>query len=178
MNSLWKNETYELTRLLNGRKALKNKWVFMLKNDEEKPMKYKAHLVVEGFGQKQGIRFDAIFSLVVKMCSIRVILGVSASMNLELEQLDVKTAFLHGDLDEEIFMEQLEGFKPKGKENMVWKLKTSLYGLKKAPRQRYKKFDSFMMSWECKMTFAILMFMFGDSMMINSSYSSNMLMIC
>ena len=67
------------------------------------------------------------------MCSIRVILGLAGSMNLELEQLDVKTTFLHGDLDEEIFMEQPEGFKVKGKENIVNKLKKSLYGLKQAP---------------------------------------------
>ena len=68
--------------------------------DDEKLLKYKACLVVKGFGQKQGIDFDEIFSLVVKMCSIRVILGLATSMNLELEQLDVKTVFLHGDLDE------------------------------------------------------------------------------
>ena len=123
MNSLWKNDTYELTELLKGRKALKNKWVLELKNNNKKLLKYKARLVVKDFGQNQGIEFDEIFSLVVKMCSIRVILGLTASMNLELEQLDVKTAFLHGDLDEEIFMVQPKGFKVKGKENMVCKLK-------------------------------------------------------
>ena len=80
--------------------------MFKLKNDDVKLLKYKARLVVKGFGQKQGIDFDEIFSLVVKMCSIQVILRLAPSMNLELEQLDVKTAFLHGDLDEEIFMEQ------------------------------------------------------------------------
>ena len=67
------------------------------------------------------------------MCSILIILGLTASMNLELEQLDVKTAFLHGNLGEDIFMEQPEGFKVKGKGNMVCKLKKSLYGLKQAP---------------------------------------------
>ena len=66
----------------------------------------------------------------MKMCSIRVTLGLTTSMNLELEQFDVKTAFLHGDLDEEIFMKQPKGFRVKGKENMVCKLKKSLYGLK------------------------------------------------
>ena len=79
---------------------------------------------------------------------------METSTNLELEQLDVKTTFLHGNLDEEIFMKQLEGFKVKGKENTVCKLKKSLYGLKQAPRQWYKKFDSFMMSREYKRTFA------------------------
>ena len=82
MNFLWKNDTYELTELPKGRKTLKNKWVFKLKNDDEKLLKYKARLVVKGFGQKQGIDFDEIFSLVVKMCSIRVILGLTATMNL------------------------------------------------------------------------------------------------
>ena len=96
-----------------------------------KLLKYKAPLLVKGFGQKHGIDFDEIFSSIVKMCSIRVILGLAPSMNLELEQqLDVKTTFLHCDLDEEIFMDQLEGFKVKGKENMVYKLKKSLYRFK------------------------------------------------
>ena len=68
------------------------------------------------------------------MSSIRVVLGLTASLDLELEQLDVKTAFLHGDLNEEIYMSQLEGFEVKGKEHMVFKIKKSLYGLKQAPR--------------------------------------------
>ena len=89
--------------------------------------------MVKGFGQKQGINFDEIFSSVVKMCSIWVILGLAASMNLQLEQLDVNTTFLHGDLDEEIFMEQPESFKVKRQENMVYRLKKSLCGLKQAP---------------------------------------------
>ena len=104
--------------------------MFKLKNDNEKLLKYKARLVVKGLDQKQGIDFDESFSPVVKMCSILVILGLAASMNLELEQLNVKTAFLHCGLDEEILMEDLEGFKVKGKENIVCKLKKSLYGLK------------------------------------------------
>lgn len=158
MESLLKNGTYELVELPKGRKALKNKWVFKLKRDENEQLtKFKARLVVKGFGQKEGVDFDEIFSPVVKMTSIRVILGMAASMDLEVEQLDVKTAFLHGDLEEEIYMEQPEGFEVEGKEHMVCKLKKSLYGLKQAPRQWYKKFDSFMVGHGYKRTDAIPM---------------------
>jgi len=90
--------------------------------------------VVKGFAQKHGIDFDEIFSPVVKITSIRNVLGIVATKYLHLEQLDVKTAFLHGDLEEELYMQQPEGYEVKGKEEMVCKLKKSLYGLKKAPR--------------------------------------------
>ena len=85
-----------------------------------------------------------IFSLVVLHTSVRVLLAMFAIFDMELEQLDVKTAFLHGDLEEEIYMKQPEGFVVFGKENLVCRLKKSLYGLKKAPRQWYMRFDSFM----------------------------------
>ena len=154
MESLQKNHTYEIINLPQGKKALKNKWVFKLKKDGSgKVVKHKARLVVKGFQQKKGIDFDEIFSPVVKMTSIRVILGLVASLNLELEQMDVKTAFLHGDLKEEIYMQQPEGFEVSDK-NLVCKLKKSLYGLKQAPRQWYKKFDSCMVSQGYKRTAA------------------------
>ena len=95
----------------------------------------KAVLVVKSFNQKRRIDFDEIFSPVVKMPSIRVFLSLAATLDLEVEQMDVKTTFLHGDLDEEIYMERLEGFEVKGKENYVCKLKNKLYGLKQDPRQ-------------------------------------------
>jgi len=79
----------------------------------------------------------------VKFNTIKFVLSIVANEVLYLEQLDVKTAFLHGDLDEEIFVHQLEGFSKEGKKNMVCRLKKSLYGLKQALRQWYKKFESF-----------------------------------
>ena len=95
MNSLNKNKnkTYDLVELPKGKKILKNKWVFKLKKDGDKLVKHKARLVVKGFSQKQGTDFDEIFSPVVKMSSIRVVLRLVASLDLELEQLNVKTAF-------------------------------------------------------------------------------------
>ena len=153
MNSLHENHTFELVPLPKHKRALKNKWVYRLKTEEGNSLpRYKARLVVKGFSQKKGIDFDEIFSPVVKMSSIRVVLALAASMDLEVEQLDVKTAFLHGDLEEEIYMEQPEGFHEKGKEQLVCLLKKSLYGLKQAPRQWYRKFESFMVDHGFKKT--------------------------
>ena len=129
MDSLYKNHTYELVKLPKGKKILKNKWVYRIKQEEHTSHpRYKARLVVKGFGQRKGIDYDEIFSPVVKMTSIRVILGMAASLYLEVEQMDVKTSFLHGELEEEIYMEQPERFLVKGKEDYVCKLKKSLYG--------------------------------------------------
>ena len=93
MYSLNKNKTYDLVELPKGKKVLKNKWVFKLKKDGDKLVKYNVRLVVKGFNQKQEIDFDEIFSLVVKMSCIQVVLGLVASLDLELEQLDVRIVF-------------------------------------------------------------------------------------
>jgi hypothetical protein len=90
------------------------------------------------------IGYDEVFSPVVKHTFIKAVLTLVADQDLELEQLDVKTTFLHGNLEEEIFMVQPEGFKKPGTENLVCRLKKSLYGLKQSPRQWYKRFDSYM----------------------------------
>ena len=104
-------------------------------------------MVVKGFSQKKGVDFEDIFSLVVKLSLIRVVLRIAVSLNLESEQLDVNTIFLYGDLEEEFYIKQHEGFVIKGKENLLCRLKKSLYGLKEAPRPWYKKFDSFMLDY-------------------------------
>ena len=108
-------------------------------------------MVVKGFSQRKGIDFGEIFAPVVKMQSIRVVLGLAASLNLEIKQMDVKTVFLHGDLEEEIYMEQPEGFQEKIKEGYVCRIVKSLYGLKQAPRQWYRKFSSVMIEHGYKM---------------------------
>ncbi|KAH9672571.1 hypothetical protein KPL70_017783 [Citrus sinensis] len=110
--------------------------------------RYRARLVVKGYAQKEGNDFNEIFSPVVRLTTVRVVLAMCATFDLHLEQLDVKTAFLHGELEEEIYMLQPEGFAETGKENLVCRLNKSLYGLKQAPRCWYKRFDSFIMSLE------------------------------
>ena len=86
---------------------------------------------MKGFSQKEGIDFNEIFSLVVRHTSIRVLLAFVALYDMELKQLDIKTAFLHRELEEEIYMERPEGFVVPHKEHLVCRLKKSLYGLKK-----------------------------------------------
>jgi hypothetical protein len=105
MDSLANNQTWDLVQLPTGKRALQNKWVYKLKEEDGGEKRYKARLVVKGFAQKKGIDFDEIFSPVVKMTSIRTILSLVAVEDLHVEQLDVKTTFLHGDLEEEIYMQ-------------------------------------------------------------------------
>jgi hypothetical protein len=147
IEALHRNKTWDLVELPKGRKAIGNKWVYKIKRDgNDQVERYRARLVVKGYAQKEGIDFNEIFSPVVRLTTIRVVLAMCAAFDLHLEQLDVKTAFLRGELEEEIYMLQPEGFKEKGKENLVCRLTKSLYGLKQAPRCWYKRFDSFIIS--------------------------------
>ena len=102
MDSLLKNKTWDLCKLPIGKNDLQNKWVYKLKEEEGGKKIFKARLVVKGFAQKKRIDFNEIFSPIVKMTSIHTILSVVATEDFHLEQLDVKTTFLHFDLDEEI----------------------------------------------------------------------------
>ncbi|MCO5577948.1 hypothetical protein L7F22_031785 [Adiantum nelumboides] len=106
-NSIIANETWELTELPQGKQTLPCKWVYKKKyTTEDLELKYKARLVAKGFKQKKGVDFDEIFSPVVKMTTLRLVLGLVAIEGLELNQMDVKTAFLHGDLEEDVYMVQ------------------------------------------------------------------------
>lgn len=148
MQSLENNGTWDVVPLPRQKKAVRCKWIFK-RNEGLSPnelMRFKARLVAKGFSQIPGIDYNDLFSSVVKHSSIRTFFGIVAVHDLELDQLDVKTAFLHGELEEEIYMDQPEGFIVPGKEEFVCKLKKSLYGLKQSPRQWYKRFDSFMIS--------------------------------
>ena len=135
--SLDKNDAWVLVDKPEKHKIVRCKWIFKLKEGikgMEKP-RYKPRLVAKGFTQREGVDFNEIYSLVVKHTPIRVLLAFVNQYDLELEQMDVKTAFLHGNLEERILMAQPEGFIKKGDEGKVCLLKKSLYGLKQSPRQ-------------------------------------------
>jgi hypothetical protein len=133
-----------LVQFPTGKRELQNKWVYKLKEEGGGKKQYKARLVVKGVAQKKGIDFDEIFSPIVKITSIRDILSLVAIEDFYIEQLYVKTTFLHGDLEEEIYMQQPQGYEVKGKDNLVCRLKKNLYGLKKAQMKWYLNFDRFM----------------------------------
>jgi hypothetical protein len=138
MDALDKNEAWDTVELPAGRKSVGSKWLFKKKfNVEGKVEKYKARLVEKGYSQVEGIDFGEIFYPVAKLFSIRFLLSIVAAFDLEVEQMDVETTFLHGDLEEEIYMKHLEGFVVKGKKELVCKLKKSLYDHKQSPRMWY-----------------------------------------
>ena len=146
MSSLDKTGTWQTVEKPEKKKIIGCKWVFKFKEGipgVEEP-RFKARLVAQGFSHVEGIDYTEVFAPVVKHVSIRIMLSLVANEDFELEQLDVKTAFLNGELEEEIFMNQPEGFVEKRKERKVCLLKKALYGLKQSPRQWNKKFDEFM----------------------------------
>nr|KAJ0195046.1 hypothetical protein LSAT_V11C700360720 [Lactuca sativa] len=147
IDSIMHNNTWVLADLPPGCKALGCKWILKRKMKVDDTIdKYKARLVIQGFRQKEGIDFFDTYAPVARISTIRLLLALAAIHNPVIHQMDVKTAFLNGDLDEEIYMKQPEGFVMPGNEHKVCKLKKSLYGLKQAPKQWHQKFDDVVLS--------------------------------
>ncbi|XP_075088615.1 uncharacterized protein LOC142170623 [Nicotiana tabacum] len=123
------------------------KWVFRRKyNTYGSVQTFKARLVAKGFTQKEGIDYFDTYAPVARITSIRVLLSLASIYDLYVHQMDVKTAFLNGNLSEEIYMQQPEGFVLPGNEKKVCKLIKSLYGFKQAPKQWHERFDSVILS--------------------------------
>lgn len=141
--SLLNNNTWTLVNLPTGRKVIPCKWIFKTKTDENgQVMRYKARLVVKGYKQIQGVDYNEIYAPVVRYSSIRYLLGLTAKYQLKIHQMDAVTAFLQGDIEEELYMSQPPMYE---QGNMVCKLNKSIYGLKQASRQ-----------WNLKLNAALL----------------------
>ncbi|UYV76697.1 hypothetical protein LAZ67_14001794 [Cordylochernes scorpioides] len=131
LNSLEKNNVWELTPLPKDKKIIGCKWTYKQKlNSKGEIERYKARLVAKGFNQKFGRDYEETFAPIVKHSTIRAFLAASVYKGMQVNHLDVKTAFLHGDLDKELYMELPEGLHTK-QTNEVCKLKKAIYGLKK-----------------------------------------------
>jgi hypothetical protein len=146
IDSIEKNKTWELVEKPNNKEAIGVKWVYKVKhNPDGSVQKNKARLVAKGYAQQPGIDYEETFSPVARLDTIRALISLAAQKMWKLYQLDVKSAFLNGELKEEVYVEQPQGFEIEGQEEKVYRLKKALYGLKQAPRAWYSNIDNYFM---------------------------------
>ena len=148
MNSMANNQVWDFVELPKDAKVIGCKWVFKTKRDSSSNIeRYKARLVAKGFNQQEGIDYHDIFSLVSNKDSFMIIMALVAHFDMVLHQMDVKTAFLNGDLEDKVYMKQPEGFIANGNDHIVCKLKKFIYGLKQESHQWYFKFHDVISSF-------------------------------
>ena len=144
IKSIEKNDTWKLVILPKGHKAIGVKWVYKIKRNAKGEIeKHKARLVAKGYSQKAGIDYDEVFAPVARLETIRLIISLAAQNKWKIHQMDVKSAFLNGVLEEEVYIQQPSGYEVKGHEDKVLKLKKALYGLKQAPRAWNNRIDKY-----------------------------------
>jgi hypothetical protein len=141
LKALEKNRTCDFVKLPEGKKAVSCKCVFTVKqNPEGKVERYKVRFVARGYSQTYGIDYDETFASVAKMSTVKTLISCAANFGWPLHQLDVKNAFLHGDLHEEVYIEIPPELSNPDIVGKVCRLKTSLYGLKQSPRAWFNRF--------------------------------------
>ncbi|KAL0387365.1 UNVERIFIED_CONTAM: Retrovirus-related Pol polyprotein from transposon RE2 [Sesamum radiatum] len=141
-----KNNTWELTNRPKDKEVIGVKWIYKTKlNADGSIQKHKARLVAKGYSQLPGIDYTETFAPVARLDTIRALIAIAANKKWKIYQMDVKSAFLNGYIDEEIYVEQPQGFIAKGSEEKVLRLKKALYGLKQAPRAWYSRIDKYFM---------------------------------
>ena len=141
MSALLQNKTWDLTDLPPGKQVVGCRWVFTVKHNPDGSVeRLKARLVAKGYTQTFGVDFFETFSPVARLNSVRIIISLAATFDWPLYQLDIKNAFLHGDLQEEVYMEQPPGFVAQGECQKVCRLRKAIYGLKQSPRAWFDKF--------------------------------------
>ena len=127
IDSLHQHNVWDLVELPEGRKPVGSKWVFKVKtNADGTTERFKARLVAQGYTQREGLDYDETFSPVVRSESVRSVISLACKEGLKLHQMDVTTAFLNGELDQEIYMRQPKGFTANGQEHLVCRLKKRL----------------------------------------------------
>ena len=143
-DSIVRNSAWEIFPRPEGKLVVGSRWIYKVKQDDNGSIeKYKAIFVAWGFSQIKGIDYEETFAPVARYSSIRTILALSAQMGWHIHQMDVKTVFLNGIIEEEVYNEQPEGFEIFSNKSHVCRLKRALYGLKQAPRAWYTRIDSY-----------------------------------
>ncbi|WP_274923133.1 reverse transcriptase domain-containing protein, partial [Streptomyces clavifer] len=143
---------WDLVPLPEGKSQIGTKWIFKNKLDQSgNVIRNKARLVAKGYAQVEGIDFEETFAPVARLESIRILLAYASSMRIKLFQMDVKSAFLNGEIEEDVYVTQPQGFEDPHHPDYVYKLKKALYGLKQAPRAWYEKLTSHLLEneYEC-----------------------------
>ena len=145
LDQIEKNNTWEMVQRPEGKNIIGSKWIFKNKlNEQGQVVRNKARLVCKGYAQIEGLDFDETFSPVGRLEAIKIFLSFACHKRFKFYQMDVKLDFLNGDLNEEVYMEQPEGFKLSDNPDLVCKLKKDLYGLKQAPRAWYQRLDTYL----------------------------------
>jgi hypothetical protein len=145
IHAIQKNDTWELTTLPSIQKAIGVKWVYKIKcTAEGEVSRYKAILVAKGCKQKYSINYEEVFAPVARLDTVRLLIALAAHHNWKIYQLDVKLAFLNAIFEEEVYVQQPEGFIMEEEESKVYRLKKALYGLKQAPRAWNACIDSYL----------------------------------
>jgi transposase InsO family protein len=147
LNQFTRSEVWDLVPRPNGVNVIGTKWVYKNKTDEKGVItRNKARLVAQGYTQVEGLDFDETFAPVARLEAVRLLLGVACILKFKLYQMDVKSAFLNGYLQEEVYVEQPKGFVDTKYPDYVYKLKKALYGLKQAPRAWYERLTQFLVN--------------------------------
>jgi hypothetical protein len=143
-DSIMRNDVWEVVPRPEGKSVVTSRWLYKTKYAIDGSIeKHKARFVARGFSQVEGVDYDETFALVARYTSIRSIISIAAKMGWRIHQMDVKTAFLNGFIEEEVYIEQPQGFEVSEREFHVYFLRKALYGMKQAPRAWYSCIDTY-----------------------------------
>ena len=146
-SSIMKNDVWDVLPRSEGKSVVSSKWIYKIKYAANGSIeKFKARFVAWGFSQQEGVDYEETFAPVAKHTCIRVVLSIALEMGWRIHQMDVKTTFLNGAIEEEVHIEQLQGFEVHGRGSHVCRLKKALYGFKQAPRDWYSRIDNYLLS--------------------------------
>ena len=143
----YQNDVWDIVPKPENKSVVYSKWIYKIKHDaDESIQKCKARFVAIGFSHKEGIDYEETFAPIERYTSMRMIMELASIMKWDLHQMDVKTTFLNGVIEKEVYIEQTQGFEFEDRVTHVCNLKKAVYGLKKAPRARYSRINIFLTS--------------------------------